>query len=78
MSLSLYSSRMGSEFLAREDLESMMTFVFSGFNFMLCLAHYFASFCRSLLKHFAANCIFLLAAHRAVSSPNWDSEFCLW
>ena len=38
----------------------------------------FASFRRSFCKSFAANCTFLLAAHRAVSSGNWDFEFCLW
>ena len=54
-----------------------MTLVFSGFSFILYLAHHFASFRRSLRKSFAANCIFLLAAHRAVSSANWDLEFCL-
>ena len=78
MSLSPYSFRMGSEFLAREDLENMMTSVFSGFSFIFHLAHHFASFHRFLCKSFAANCTFLLAAHRAVSSGNWDFEFCLW
>ena len=69
---------MGSEFLAREDLESMMTLVFAGLSFILHLAHHFASLRRSLHKRFAANCKFLLATHRAVSSVNWESEFCLW
>ena len=70
--------RMGSEFLAREDLENMMTLVLSGFSVILHLAHHFASFRRSLCKSFAANCTFYLAVHRAVSSANWDFEFCLW
>ena len=61
---------MGSEFLAREDLENMITLVFSGFSFILHLAHHVASFRRSLRKSFAS--------HRAVSSANWDLEFCLW
>ena len=55
-----------------------MTLVFSGLSVILHLAHHFASFCRSFCKSFAANFIFLLAAHRAVSSANWDFEFCLW
>ena len=56
----------------------MMTlYFFSGFSYILHLAHHFASFRRSLRKSFAANCTFLLAAHSAVSSANWDFEFCL-
>ena len=49
---------MGSEFLAREDLENMMTLVFSGLSFILHLAHHFASFRRPLLKRFAVSCTF--------------------
>ena len=52
-----------------------MTLVFSGFSFILHVAHHFASFCMSLHKSFAANCIFVLAAHRAVSSATWSSSF---
>ena len=55
-----------------------MTQVFSGFSFILHLRHHLANFRRSLHKCFAANCTFLPAAHRAVSSANWDFEFCLW
>ena len=55
-----------------------MILAFSGFSFILDLAHHFASFRRSLRKRFAANCTFLLAAHGTVSSANWDFEFCLW
>ena len=51
---------MGSEFLAREDLENMMTLVFSGLSFIIHLAQHFVSFRRSLRKMFAANCAFLL------------------
>ena len=58
---------MASEFLAREDLENLMALVFQDTEFILHLAHHFASFRRSLRKSFAANCTFLLAAHRAVS-----------
>ena len=47
-----------------------MTLVFPGFSFILHLAHHFANFRRSLCKRFAANCTFLLAAHRAVLSAN--------
>ena len=73
MSLSPYSFRMGSEFLARgpgeyDDLG------FFKIQFIPHLAHHFASFRRSLRKSFAANCTFLLAAHRALSSANWDFE----
>ena len=69
---------MGSEFLAREVLENFDDLGFSGLSFILHLAHHFANFCRFLRKRFAASCTFLLAAHRAVSSPNWNFEFCLW
>ena len=55
-----------------------MTSVFSGLSFILHLSHHFANFRRSLSKSFAVNCMFLLAAHSAVSSANWNSEFCLW
>ena len=55
-----------------------MTLVFSGLSFILHLAHHFASFHRSFCKSFAAACTFLLAAHGAVSSANWDFEFCLF
>ena len=55
-----------------------MILVFSGFSFIIQLAHHFDNFRRYLRKSFAANCTFLLAAHRAVSSANWDFEFCLW
>ena len=67
-----YSFRTGSEFLARWDMENKITVVFSGFNFVLHLAHHFTNFRRSLRKSFAANCTFLLAVHRAMSSANWD------
>ena len=53
----------------------MTTLVFSGFSFSLHLAHHFANFRRSLRKSFAANCMFIQVAHRAVSSANWDFEF---
>ena len=51
MSLSPYSFRMGSEFLAREELENMMSLAFSGLSLILHLAHHFAIFCRSLRKN---------------------------
>ena len=53
----------------------MTLFFFSGFSFILHLAQNFASFRRSFWKRFAGNCKFLLAAHRAVSSANWDWSF---
>ena len=55
----------------------MMILVFSGFSFIFHLAHHLANFRGFLRKSFAANCTFSLAAHRAVSSANWDFEFCL-
>ena len=48
---------------------------FSGFNFIFHLTHHFANFRKSLCKRFAANCTFLLAAHRAVSSATETSSF---
>ena len=56
----------------------MDDFGFSGFSFILYLAHHFANFRTFLRKNFAASCTLLLAAHRAVSPANWDFEFCLW
>ena len=50
-----------------------MTLVYWGLN----LPRHFAGFHRSVHKRFAAKCMFLLAAHNAVSSANWDLEFCL-
>ena len=52
-----------------------MTLAFSGFSFILHLAHIFDNFRRSLRKSFAADCTFLLAALRAVSSANGISCF---
>ena len=70
---------MGFEFLARGDLQNMMTLVFfSGFSFIPHLTHQFVNFRRSLHKRSAANCTFLPVAHRTMSSANWDFEFCLW
>ena len=69
---------MGPEFLAREDLENMMTFVLPGLSVVLYLAHHFASFRRFLRKSFAANCTFVLAAIEQCQQQNWDFEFCLW
>ena len=47
-----------------------MTFVFSGFSFILHLAHHLASLSRSLCKYSAAKSMFLLTAHWPVSSAN--------
>ena len=78
MSLSPYSFRMGSEFLMREDLENLMTLVFSGFSFIFYLAPHFAYFLAKspYAKILLQNCTFLLTAHRAVTSANWDFKFC--
>ena len=40
-----------------------MTFVFSGFSFILHLAHHLASLSRSRCRYSAAKSIFLLTAH---------------
>ena len=40
-----------------------MTFVFSGFSFILHLAHHLASLFRSLCKYSAAKSMFSLTAH---------------
>ena len=76
MSLSPYIFRTGSKFLVRGDLDNMMTLIFLEFNFILHLAHHFANFRRSLREGFVPNCTFLLAIHIAMSSANWDFEFC--
>ena len=49
-----------------------MTFVFSGFSFILHLAYYLASLSRSFCRYSAANLIFLLMAHWPASSANCD------
>ena len=51
---------------------------FSGFSLIIYLAHHIAKFRRSCCKSFAAKCTFKLKTHCAVSSANWNSEFCLW
>ena len=53
-------------------LENIMTFVFSGFSFILHLAHHFASLSRTLCRYSAAKSIFLLTAHWPTSSANCD------
>ena len=77
MSLSKYSFRMGSEFLAREDLENMMTLFFYD-SVLFFIWHTTLPVFAGPYAKVAANCIFLLAAHRTVSSAKWDFEFCLW
>ena len=54
-----------------------MTSVFSVLSLILHLAHHIAKFKRSCCKTFAAKRTFTLKAHCAVSSVNWDREFCL-
>ena len=49
-----------------------MTFVFSGFSFILHLAHHLASLSGSLCKYSAAKSMFLLTAHWPASSANCD------
>ena len=55
-----------------------MTLVFSGFSFILHLAHHFANFRRSLRKSFAANCTFLLAALARSSNSRKRAIFKNW
>ena len=54
---------MGSEFLAREDLENIMTLVFSGFSIILHLAHHSANFRRFLGKSFLSIIVTVLVAN---------------
>ena len=60
------------------DLENIITLVFSEFNLIFHLAHHIANFIRSCCKSFDVICMFRLKVHCAVSSANWDREFCLW
>ena len=64
--------------MASKDLEKIITLVFSGLSLILHLAHHAANFRRSCCKRFAANLTLRLKAHCAVSSANWESQFCLW
>ena len=73
-----YSFRLGSVFLASMDLENIIILVFSGFSLILHLAHHTTKFRRSCCKNFAAKRTFKLKIHCAVSSANWEREFCLW
>ena len=76
--MSRHIFRLTSVFLESTDLENIITLVFSGLSLILHLAHHIANFRRSCCKSFAAICMFRLNAHCAVSSANWDKEFCLW
>ena len=55
-----------------------MSFVFSGFSFILHLAHHLASLSRSLCKYSAAKSMFLLTAHWPASSANCDLSVWWW
>ena len=61
-----------SALIAVGDLENIMTLVFSGFSFILHLAHHLASLSRSLCRYSAAKSIFLLTTHWPKSSANCD------
>ena len=61
-SSTVYSFSLGYVFLARLDLENMITLVFSGFSLILHLAHHIASFRRSCCKSFAAKPTFKLCS----------------
>ena len=54
----------------------MITLVFSGFSLILHLANHIAKVRRFCCKSFAVKHTFKLKAHCAVSSANWNSEFC--
>ena len=69
---SLYKDRAGSAVIADRDLENIMTFVFSGFSFILHLAQHLSSLSRSRCRYSAAKSIFLLTAHWPASSANCD------
>ena len=75
--VSPYIFRSVSVFLASMDLENMIILVSSGFDLILHLAHYIVKFRRSCCKKFAAKLTFTLKDHCAVSSANWDRQFCL-
>ena len=70
--------KLSSVFLVSMDLENIITLVFTGLSLILHLALHIANFRRSCCKCFAAICTFRLKAHCAVSSANWNREFCLW
>ena len=52
-----YKDKAGSALIAVGDLENIMTLVFSGFSFILHLAHHLASFSRSFCRYSAAKLI---------------------
>ena len=60
----------GSALNADQDLENIMTFVFSGFSFILHLAHHLARLSRSPCKYSTAKSISLLTAHWPASFAN--------
>ena len=68
----------GSALIAVWDLENIMTLGFSGFNFILHLAHHHASLSRSLCRYSVAKSIFLLTAHWSASSANCDLLVWWW
>ena len=58
-------------------LENIMTF-FSGFSFILHLAHHLTSLSRSFCRYSAAESIFLLTAHWPASSANCNLSVWWW
>ena len=64
--------------MASMDLEKIITLVFLGLSLILHLAHHIANFRRSCCKRLATFRTFKLEVYCAVSSANWDKEFCLW
>ena len=73
-----YKDKAGPALIVDWDLENIMTFVFSGFSFILYLAHHLASLSRSLCRYSAAKSIFLLTAPWPASSANCDLLVWSW
>ena len=67
-----YKDKAGSALIAFVDLENIVTLVFSGFSFILHLAHHLARLSRSFYKYFAATSILLFTAHWPALSGNCD------
>ena len=78
-SVSPYSFRLDSVFSGEYRPGEYNHFGFcQDFSLILHLAHNIAKFRGSCCKKFAAKRTFKLKSHCAVSSANWDREFCLW
>ena len=65
-----YKDKAGSALITFVDLENSVTLVFSGFSFILHLAHHLARLSSSFCKYFVAKSILLLTSHWLASSAN--------